>query len=182
MGFSSKNTGVGWDALLQGIFPTQGWNLCLLCLLLWHVGSLPLAPLGKPLRATSLHHFKGTLRKDDPAQRAPSGLKQPQPTISQENPEGSLQGGSWVRWSGLRKIQSRINWRHPLTVFKQERGQVFWNSDWGHPIGSNWAKTKLYLAEKVHQREGFSQMHGKLSPASSSSASNKSSHPTNLSA
>ena len=30
--------------LLQGIFPTRGWNLCLLCLLHWPVGSLPLAP------------------------------------------------------------------------------------------------------------------------------------------
>ena len=26
-----KNTGVGCHALLQGIFPAQGWNLCLLC-------------------------------------------------------------------------------------------------------------------------------------------------------
>ena len=26
MGFSSKNTGVGCHALLQGVFPTQGWN------------------------------------------------------------------------------------------------------------------------------------------------------------
>ena len=25
-----KNTGVGCHALLQGIFPTQGWNPCLL--------------------------------------------------------------------------------------------------------------------------------------------------------
>ena len=25
-----KNTGVGCHALLQGIFPTQGWNLCLM--------------------------------------------------------------------------------------------------------------------------------------------------------
>ena len=28
-----KNTGVGGHALLQGMFLTQGWNLCLLCLL-----------------------------------------------------------------------------------------------------------------------------------------------------
>ena len=28
-----KNTGVGCHALLQGIFPTQGWNLRLLCLM-----------------------------------------------------------------------------------------------------------------------------------------------------
>ena len=31
-------------ALLQGTFPTQGWNLCLLHLLHWQAGALPLAP------------------------------------------------------------------------------------------------------------------------------------------
>ena len=40
--------GVGCHFLLQGIFPTQGANLCLLCLLQWQVGSLPLAAPGKP--------------------------------------------------------------------------------------------------------------------------------------
>ena len=35
-------------ALLQGIFPTQGQNLCLICLLYWQAGSLPLVPPGKP--------------------------------------------------------------------------------------------------------------------------------------
>ena len=48
MGFPGKNTGVGCHALLQGIFPTQGSNLYLLCLLHWQAGSLPLAPPGKP--------------------------------------------------------------------------------------------------------------------------------------
>ena len=43
-----ENTGVGWHALLQGIFPAQGSNLLLLHLLHWQAGSLPLAPLGKP--------------------------------------------------------------------------------------------------------------------------------------
>jgi len=43
-----KNTGVGCHALLQWIFPTQGSNPCLLSLLHWQVGSLPLAPPGKP--------------------------------------------------------------------------------------------------------------------------------------
>ena len=32
----------------QGIFLTQGSNLCLLCALHWQAGSLPLAPPGKP--------------------------------------------------------------------------------------------------------------------------------------
>ena len=43
-----KNPGVGGHVLLQGIFPTQGSNPCLLCLLHWQVGSLPLVPPGKP--------------------------------------------------------------------------------------------------------------------------------------
>ena len=43
-----RNTGVGCHSLLPGIFPTQGSNLCLLCLLHWQAGSLPLAPPGKP--------------------------------------------------------------------------------------------------------------------------------------
>ena len=36
-------------ALFQGIFPTQQSNLCLLHLLHWQAGSLPLVPPGKPL-------------------------------------------------------------------------------------------------------------------------------------
>ena len=39
-----KSTAVDCHALLQGIFPTQGLNQHLLCLFLWQVGSLPLAP------------------------------------------------------------------------------------------------------------------------------------------
>ena len=45
--FPGKNTGVGCRALLQGIFLTQGSNLCLLYLLRWQTGSLPLEPPGK---------------------------------------------------------------------------------------------------------------------------------------
>ena len=44
-----KNTAVGCHFLLQGIFLTQGLNLCLLRLLNWQVGSLPLVPTGKPM-------------------------------------------------------------------------------------------------------------------------------------
>ena len=43
-----KNTGMGYHALLQGIFPIQGLNLHPLRLLHWRVGSLPLVPFGKP--------------------------------------------------------------------------------------------------------------------------------------
>ena len=43
--FPGKNTRVGYHALLQGIFSTEGLNLTLLCLLHWWVSSLALAPL-----------------------------------------------------------------------------------------------------------------------------------------
>ena len=46
--FSGKNTGVGCHALLQGLFPTQGSNPHLWCLLHQQAGSLPLVTPGKP--------------------------------------------------------------------------------------------------------------------------------------
>ena len=48
--FPGKNTGLSCHVLLQGIFTIQGLNLCLLSLLHWEVGSLPLAPPWKPCR------------------------------------------------------------------------------------------------------------------------------------
>ena len=41
-----NHTGVDCHALLQGIFQTQGSNLCLSCLLHWQAGSLPLSERG----------------------------------------------------------------------------------------------------------------------------------------
>ena len=49
-----KNTGMSCCALLQVIFPAQGSNLCLLSLLHWQVGSLPLVLPGKPNNAVLL--------------------------------------------------------------------------------------------------------------------------------
>ena len=43
-----KNPGAGCHFLLQGTFPTQGSNLCLLPLLHWQADSLPLSHLGSP--------------------------------------------------------------------------------------------------------------------------------------
>ena len=43
-----KNTRVGCHFLLQGIFPTQGLNPRLLCLLHWQADSLPLCHLASP--------------------------------------------------------------------------------------------------------------------------------------
>ena len=44
-----KNAGVGCHAFPQGIFPTQGSNQPVLCLLYWQEGCLPQAPCGRPL-------------------------------------------------------------------------------------------------------------------------------------
>ena len=46
MGFPNKNTGVGCHFLLQGVFPDQGSNPCLLSLLLWQADSLPVSHQG----------------------------------------------------------------------------------------------------------------------------------------
>ena len=50
MDFPGKNTGVRCYFLLQGIFLTQGSNLCLLHLLHWQADCLPLSHLGSPLK------------------------------------------------------------------------------------------------------------------------------------
>ena len=55
MGFSRQDSEVGWPALLQEIFLTQGSNLHLLCLLHWQAGSLPLViPAATAAAAKSL--------------------------------------------------------------------------------------------------------------------------------
>ena len=45
--YPGKNAGVGWHVLLQGIFPTQGSDSCLVCLLPLQLHSLPLVSPGK---------------------------------------------------------------------------------------------------------------------------------------
>ena len=45
---SGKYTGMGCHSLHQRTFPTQRSNPCLLCLLRWQAGSLPLVPPAKP--------------------------------------------------------------------------------------------------------------------------------------
>ena len=50
-----KNTGVGCQTLLQGIFPTQGLNLGLILFPALTEGSLLLVPSGKPYCAVKLH-------------------------------------------------------------------------------------------------------------------------------
>ena len=53
-----KNTWVDSHSLLQGIVLTQGSNPCLLCLVHWQVGSLPLEP---PVRYFENYHESSRL-------------------------------------------------------------------------------------------------------------------------
>ena len=70
MGFSRQGYRSGLPCPHQGIFPTQGWNLHLLCLLHWQASSLPLVPLvmlllkKKKKRKKSMFkkYFKHTLK------------------------------------------------------------------------------------------------------------------------
>ena len=58
--FPGKNTEVGCHFLLQGIFPTQGLNPYLLCLLHWRQILYPWSHQGTPWVGCSSLYFKGT--------------------------------------------------------------------------------------------------------------------------
>ena len=67
--FPGKNIGVGCHFLLQGIFPTQGSNPCLLHLLHWQADSLPLSHQGSPsivigLSSNAISPFRPSWRHD----------------------------------------------------------------------------------------------------------------------
>ena len=61
MGIPRQEYWSGLPFLLQGIFPTQGSNSCLLRLLHWQADSLPLSPLGSPQLPVGTFHSKGML-------------------------------------------------------------------------------------------------------------------------
>ena len=71
------NTVMGSFFLLQGIFPPQGWNPCLLHLLPWQVGSLPKRHLENPFKSACC------IKWDRALKTAPSFLK------LREQPESS---------------------------------------------------------------------------------------------
>ena len=56
--FPGRNTGVCCHFLLQGIFPTQGLNIHLLCLLPWKAGPLLLCQLGSPSLMKCLEKYR----------------------------------------------------------------------------------------------------------------------------
>ena len=75
-----KNTGVGCHAFLQES------NLCLLCLLHWPAGSLPLAPSGKPF----LNGRVPVLQLDKDGLSEPATCKHPQTYLLTPGPLTSV--------------------------------------------------------------------------------------------
>ena len=58
--FPGKNTGLGCHFHLQGIFPTQGSNPHLLCLLHWQADSLPFESPVKPPNRINAWRWQGS--------------------------------------------------------------------------------------------------------------------------
>ena len=99
--FPGKNigVGVGSHSLLQGIFPTQGWNAGLLH---WQVGSLPLCPPGKPVWAEDWY-YSHCRDGGTEAQLVGEGARIPTPAAG--IPACALsthRGGHWMPGSGSR--------------------------------------------------------------------------------
>ena len=102
--FPGKNRRVGCNFLLQGIFPTQGSNLHLLCLLHWQVDSLSLPP-GKLVEAVEV--ILGTKQEKNcsrfhqqwlgkgPSERKRHGRYDNETGICKNNGRGNICKDSW---------------------------------------------------------------------------------------
>ena len=96
--FPGKNTGVGWHALLQGVFPTQGLNPLLLH---WQVGTLPLALPGKPQLQFSL------VTQSCPTLCDPMNLSTPGLPVHRQLPEFTQ--------THIHRVSDAIQPSHPLS-------------------------------------------------------------------
>ena len=132
MGFSSKKTGVGCHALLQGIIPSQGWNWHLLHPLHWQADSLLLAPPGKHI--SSHHTVKLTVRHSTLLKHGPGSL----PRKTQNKEEDPLAPGLFLPPSGSfpppglpfrQPSRSLFHTPPPLPELSEEPGR-------GAPVGA----------------------------------------------
>ena len=106
--FPGKNTGVGCHFLLQGIFPTQGSNSHLLCLLHWQTLSLPLAPPGKPFVTLGIWIFNSWYKMNFPVYISFPGL----PLQSNTNVEASNKRNLISHYYGCQESTSRCQQGH----------------------------------------------------------------------
>ena len=78
-----KNTGVGCQALLQGVFPTQGLNSCVLH---WPADTLPLSCLGRTMEVFLYCRFLLFSRSVVSDSLWPHGLQHPRPPCPSPTP------------------------------------------------------------------------------------------------
>ena len=141
-----KNTRVSCHALLQGIFPTQGSNPCLLHFPHWQVGSLPVQPLliskgtaleirypgNAPMQLLISTHLYYTLEKAMAPHSSTLAWKIPWT----EEPDRSLRvGHDWVTFLSLFTFMHWRRKRQPTPVFvpgeSQERRSLVGCRLWG---------------------------------------------------
>ena len=94
---------MGCHALFQGIFPTQGSNQCLSCLLHWPVGSLPLSPAAAATAAAAAKSLQSCPTLCDPIdgshQAPPSlGFSRQEPWSGLPLPSPMHESEKW-KWS-----------------------------------------------------------------------------------
>ena len=105
------------NAFLQGIFPTQGWNLHLSCLLHWQASSLPLVPPGKPMSITQNSRFTMKTRTKS--------------LWKGEHLKSRVYRGGWIRtglWAMVGFMQATLL----ITFWEKGAG---WLNDGGRNIG-----------------------------------------------
>ena len=86
--FPGKNTGVGCHALLQGIFPTQGWNLCLLHLPALSGRFFITEPAGSPKQeytAYQKEYLPHEIRLEKPTDQSWNGWQQAPECVLESN-------------------------------------------------------------------------------------------------
>ena len=124
------------QALLQGIFPTQGSNLHLVRLLHWQVDSLPLAPPGKPVNSDSLPDFQkhfGTEQDVLGASQVVLVVKNPPANAGDTRDEGLIPrsgrsfgegNGNPLQYSYLENRMDRGAWRVTLQGVAKSQTQL----------------------------------------------------------
>ena len=107
MGFSRQEYWSGLHTLLQGIFLTQGSNPCLLHLLHWQAGSLPLVPPRKPQFQVSVQF--SSVAKSCPTLCDPMDCSLPGSSVHGDSPGKNTGVGCHALLQGIFPTQE-LNW------------------------------------------------------------------------
>ena len=129
--FQARNIGVGYHFLLQGIFPTQGSNPRLLCLLHWQAYSLPLHHLGSPswlaAAAAAAKSLQSRPTLCDPRDGNPPGSPVPEILQARTLEWVAISFSSAWKWKAKGKSLSRV-WLFatPWTLSMGFSRQEYW--------------------------------------------------------